>query len=308
MTVGELSAALIGRITGEAQALFGEVKVSLTGGEPLIHRDLAGIVAALRARAVPWTIVTNGWHMARALPILETHPPAAVRLSLSGANEAVHDAERGDGSFRRVLLAAAILTSRRIPFSLGILIDRRDRDDLREAADLAESLGAMSLQVLFAQPVPASAARGSDLTPHDWQQIVREVRALGMEPHRRTAVSLDFGAPPFPGEAPLTCDTFTHRRIYVNHNGELCLCCQLSEYGEIPTDVVADLNSVPLAVAYGAYTRQLAELRRAAEPEAGDVLAEFPCLRCARTSGKLDWLARYPESPWHDAPGVPAHA
>ncbi len=206
-------------------------------------------------------------------------------------------------------LAAAILTSRRIPFSLGILIDRRDRSDLREAADLAESLGAMSLQVLFAQPVPASAARGSDLAPRDWQQVVREVRALSMEPHRRTAVSLDFGAPPFPGEAPLTCDTFTHRRIYVNHNGELCLCCQLSEYGEIPTDVVADLNSVPLADRVRrvhASTRGIAPRRRTRGRRcARRVSRAFGARgRPANSIGSRG----IPESPWHDAPGVPAHA
>src|SRR5690348_17485366 len=32
-------------------------------------------------------------------------------LSLSGATESVHDAERGRGSFRRVLLGVALLTS-----------------------------------------------------------------------------------------------------------------------------------------------------------------------------------------------------
>jgi hypothetical protein len=39
----------------------------------------------------------------------------------------VHDTERGRGSFRRVLLAVALLTSRRIPTSLAFVVDRRDR-------------------------------------------------------------------------------------------------------------------------------------------------------------------------------------
>ncbi len=309
VTPGELGAALIGRVVAEAQAIFGEVRVTLTGGEPLIHRDLAGIVGALQARAVRWAFVTNGWHLPRVLSLLGRHPPSAVRLSLSGATETVHDAERGRGSFRRVLLAAAVLTARRIPFSMSILIDRGSRGDVRPAADLAESLGAMGLFVQCAQPVPTSAARDLDLSPGEWHEIVADVRAVGREPHRRTTIGLDFGAPPFPGEPPLLCDTFAERRLYVNHKGELCLCCQLSEYGAIPTDVVADLARVPLAAAYDAYRARLGTLRRDAEPlDVDDPLREFPCLRCARTTGKLAWLAAYESSPWQSAMTEPAHA
>jgi len=297
----ELDAALIGRIVAQAQELFGEVRVTLTGGEPLIHSDLAAIVRALRARGVRWGFVTNGWHLPRALALFDEHPPNAVRLSLSGATETTHDAERGRGSFRRVLVAAAVLTSRRIPFSMSLLVDRASRHDVRAAADLADTLGALGLYVQLAQPTAVSVSRDADLTPAECYEIVREVRALGGETHRRTRVGLDYGAPPFDDEPPLLCDTFAERRLYVNHHGELSLCCQLSEYGALPTDVVADLHTVPLARAYERYRLRLGELRAAAAPAADDdLLADFPCLRCARASGKLGWLARHPASAWHD--------
>lgn len=305
----ELSADLIARVLAQAQELFGEVRVTLTGGEPLIHRDLAGIVNALRARGARWAVVTNGWHMVRAMPLFDAHPPSAVRLSLSGANANTHDAERGSGSFRRVLLAAAVLTSRRIPFSMSLLVDRASRHEVREGADLAESLGALGLYVQLAQPTVVSASRSADLTPSECREIVREVRALGGEPHRRVRIGLDYGAPPFEDEAPILCDTFAERRLYVNHRGELSLCCQLSEYGAHPSDVVADLHTVPLARALDAYRRELGALRSATAPEGHeDPLADFPCLRCARASGKLAWLARAERSPWRDGAAERAHA
>ena len=270
----ELEPDLIARVIAQAQEIFGEVRVTLTGGEPLIHRDLAGIIRALRARGVRWGFVTNGWHVPRALALFDAHPPSAVRLSLSGASERTHDAERGRGSFRRVLLAAA---------------------------DLAESLGALALYVQLAQPTMVSASRGADLTPADCYAIVREVRALGHEAHRRARVGLDYGAPPFEDETPILCDTFAERRLYVNHHGELSLCCQLSEYGAVPTDIVADLHTVPLARAFESYRLRLGALRESAAPDGeGDALADFPCLRCARASGKLTWLARHAASPWRE--------
>src|SRR5207248_4498930 len=119
----------------------------------------------------------------------------AVRLSLSGATQDVHDAERGRGSFRRVLLAVALFTSRRIAASLSIVIDRRDRHQLRAAADLAEGLGCVRLHVILPQPVPGSVARDSDLPPEDWLAVRHETEAIARGPGRRTVVALVYGAP-----------------------------------------------------------------------------------------------------------------
>lgn len=150
-------------------------------------------------------------------PLFDRCPPQAVRLSLSGATEQVHDAERGRGSFRRVLLAVALMTSRRIPTALSIVIDRRDRHQLREAADLAEGLGCHRLHVILPQPVPESVARDSDLPPDEWMAVRHEVDAITAEPGRRTVVALDYGAPFDGPESP--CETFLLQRIYVDSAG-----------------------------------------------------------------------------------------
>lgn len=238
------------------------------------------------------------------MPLFDRCPPQAVRLSLSGASESVHDAERGRGSFRRVLLAMGLLTSRQIPTALSMVVDRRDRHQVREAADLAEGLGAVRLHVILPQPVPGSVARDSDLPPEEWLRVRREVEAIAGEPSRRTAVALDYGAPFDGPETP--CDTFMLRRIYVDTRGRVCTCCQLSQYGDNEAEVVADLNVVSLAEAHGTYVLRLRALHGAQQPQAasGDPFDRLPCIRCARASGKLEWLRAYPSSPWHAAPGA----
>src|SRR5205807_1658938 len=90
-------------------------------------------------------------------------------------------------SFRRVLLGVALLTSRRIPTVLSIVIDRRDRHQVREAVALAEGLGCNRIHFILPQPVPGSAARNSDLPPGEWWSVRREVEALAREPGRAAA-------------------------------------------------------------------------------------------------------------------------
>jgi MoaA/NifB/PqqE/SkfB family radical SAM enzyme len=298
-TVRNLDAGLVLRAVDDGRALWGDVGVSLTGGEPTLHPEWERIVGGLHERGVSYRFVTNGWHMRRLMPTIDRFPPLRVRVSLSGADEAVHDEERGRGSFKRVLLAVALLTSRRIPTSLGFVVDRRDRHQLREAADLAEWLGCISLDFALAQPVPGSAARDSDLSPREWYAARDEIHALGAEPGRRTRVSLDYGAPFDGPERP--CDTFTEKRVYVDARGRLSLCCQLSEYGSNEADVVADLNETSLLEAWPRYREALAAQREASLPRPGDPYAAFPCIRCANALGKMAWVREHPTSPWAGA-------
>ena len=305
-TVRSLDAGLIESVLHQAIALYGSVVVSLTGGEPLLHPELDRLVELFAGRRVPYRFVSNAWHVKRLMPLFDRYPPQAVRLSLSGATEQVHDAERGRGSFRRVLLAVALMTSRRISTALSIVVDRRDRHQLRQAADLAEDLGCHRLHVILPQPVPGSAARDSDLPPEEWMAVRREVEAIAAEPGRHTAVALDYGAPFAGPETP--CETFALRRIYVDTRGRVCTCCQLSQYGANDAEVVADLTVESLADAHRSYVARLRALHAAQRPPAGgggDVLDTLPCIRCARASKKLEWLRAYPASPWHQASFAP---
>jgi len=300
-TVRSLEPDLIASVLDQSRARFHPITASLTGGEPLLHPEFDRIIDIFAVRRVPYRFVSNGWHLARVMRILDRHPPQAVRLSLSAGSESVHDAERGRGSFRRVLLAVGLLTSRRILAALSVVVDRRDRHELREAADLAEALGCVEISFILPQPVPGSAARNSDLGPEEWMPVRREVARLAAEPGRLTRVRMDYGAP-FEG-VETACETFTGRRIYVDTRGRLCTCCQLSNYGFTEDEVVADLHEVPLEAALAAWEERLAELRLTQQPDAHDphVTDPFPCLRCARANRKLNWLGDYPMSAWHRA-------
>lgn len=290
---------LIERIVDEARELFGAVTCSFTGGEPTIHPEWNALIDSLARRGIPWRMVTNGWHMRRIMPSIDRHPPGAVRVSLSGATEDVHDEERGRGSFKRVQLAVALLTSRQIPTGLSIVIDRRDRRQIRAAADLAEDLGCNWISFILPQPVPASADRNSDLAPAEWYEVRDEVAALALESRRRTAVLMDYGAP-FDGEES-QCDTMALKRIYVDPDARLSLCCQLSDYGFNIADVTGDLNTSSLSELYAAYLTAMDDLKaRTAPGLSGEktLIDSFPCLRCARALGKLSWLEQFHDSPW----------
>ncbi len=302
-TVRSLEPELVASVLDQAAALYGPVAASFTGGEPLLHPEFERVVEQCATRRVPYRFVSNGWHLKRVLPVLRRHAPQSVRLSLSGATQETHDTERGGGSYGRVLLGAALLTNERIPFFLSIVIDRRNRHELRAAADLAESLGCLGIGFILPQPTPGSAARNSDMAPEEWVVATRAIEALARESGRQSQITLDYGHPFEGPETP--CDTFAGKRIYVDAHGRLCTCCQLSGYGVTETEVIADLHTTSLLEARDRYVSRLEALRQAQQPQPGErhTTDPFPCLRCSRVSGKLDWLVRFADSPWREAAG-----
>ena len=296
-TVQSLSFELISSILEQASQRYDSVGVSLTGGEPLLHPEFGRLVDRFAAGGHPYRFVSNGWHLARALPHIERHKPTAVRLSLSGATRDVHDEERGRGSFNRVLMAVGLLTSRAVPTHLSMVVDRRTRSHLRHAAALSESVGAHEMHYILPQPVPASAARDTDLDLHEWDDVATELEEIARESREHVRIMRDFGFPD--DDLGGACGTMQRNRLYVDAWGRLSTCCQLSDYGFNTSDVVADLNSTSLADAIAKFDVRVTQLMHASARTSAAPTERFPCLRCARATGKLQWLDAYPAHPWN---------
>ena len=62
--------------------------------------------------------------------------------------------------------------------------------------------------------------------------------------------------------------------------------------------MVADLNVTPFAEAYALYLQRLEAMRVASRPTGSDPLDPYPCMRCAKANGKLDWLHGHAGTGW----------
>lgn len=296
--VDHLDLALFRRILDEAGEQFGDLAVVFTGGEPLASELFPAAVEELLARGIPYRFVTNGWLIPRHLPLLLRHPPTFVRISLSGATEATHDRQRGRGSFRHALLAAAALLSRGLRTEMSMVVTRESRVELEDAVALANALGTAEFHFILPQPTPESALDGSDLAPAEWDAVAAEVRTLAAS--SPAVIGLDYGtALPMPRPA---CDTMAQRHIYIDARGRVPFCCQLARYGSGTETVLGDLTVEPLATVFArataSYNSFASETVRLYQIGQRDELDEYPCLSCARRHGQTGFLAEFPEHPW----------
>jgi MoaA/NifB/PqqE/SkfB family radical SAM enzyme len=296
--VDHLDFALFRRILEEAGEQFEELSVVFTGGEPLASELFPAAVEELGVRGIPYRFVTNGWLIPRHLPLLQRHPPAYVRISLSGASEATHDRQRGRGSFRRALLGAATLLSRGLRAEMSMVVTRDSRSELAAAVSLANALGTHEFHFILPQPTPESALDDSDLAPWEWDVVADEVRALAAQ--SAAVIGLDYGtSQPQPRPA---CDTMAQRHLYVDARGRVPFCCQLSRYGSGNEMIVGDLTTESIATVFARGTDRYREHTRESERlhQIGkqDALDDYPCLSCARRHGQTAFLADFPNHPW----------
>jgi MoaA/NifB/PqqE/SkfB family radical SAM enzyme len=293
-----LDLALFRRVLDDASTMFAPLTVVFTGGEPLAAELFPQAVEELGRRGIAYQFVTNGWLIARHLPLLVRHPPHFARVSLSGASERTHDRQRGRGSFRKALLAAATLMSRGIRAEMSMVVTRDSRDELPDAVKLANDLGLAEFHFILPQPTPESALDESDLSPGEWNAVAFEVRSLAAM--SGTPIGLDYGsfeAQPRPG-----CNTMAQRQIYIDANGRVPFCCQLARYGTGAETVVGDLNVDSFATIFArateTYTDFATETTRLYQLGRRDEADDYPCLSCARRNGQTGFLADFPEHPW----------
>src|SRR5204862_7364484 len=94
------------RVFGEARAL-GVLQLALTGGEPMVRRDLDELVAAARAAGLYSTLVTAGIHLTRERAAqLKEAGLDHVQVSIQSPDPAQNDRIGGVRAFTKKLAAA----------------------------------------------------------------------------------------------------------------------------------------------------------------------------------------------------------
>ncbi len=116
----------------------------LTGGEPMLHPDLAGMLHYAVDR-LPTVLLTNAMLLrgARLDPLrdLADHPNLVVQTSLDGATAATHDIHRGRGSWQRTMDGIATALDLGLVVRVALTETPENTAEIGEVADMLAGLG-----------------------------------------------------------------------------------------------------------------------------------------------------------------------
>ncbi len=177
----ELSDAEWRAIADEAIAA-GIVEVAVSGGEPLLRRDLAyELMREFSDAGVTVNLVTNGWFLDDAFADdLSRLRGLRVLVSLDGARPTTHDLVRGvPGSWRRAVRSIDLLLSREVPLHVNHVVMPTNLDHVEAFLEAMWLLGVRSVRLTPVGRVGA-AARGGD-----WEISERKLRRIVLAARER---------------------------------------------------------------------------------------------------------------------------
>jgi pyrroloquinoline quinone biosynthesis protein E len=147
----ELSTAEWQRVFEEARSL-GVLQLGLSGGEPLVRKDIDELVGHANSVGLYTTLVTSGLGLtADRAARLRTAGIDHIQLSIQDAEPENAERIAGAKSWERKLAAAAMIRDLGVAFSVNVVLHRANLDHLEAIIDLAGSLGADRLELANTQ-------------------------------------------------------------------------------------------------------------------------------------------------------------
>ncbi|MGW1169979.1 pyrroloquinoline quinone biosynthesis protein PqqE [Streptomyces sp. NPDC002550] len=186
----ELTIVQWSEVFRQAGAL-GVVHTHLSGGEPLLRRDLPDLVAAADGAGLYTQLVTSGVGLGeRRLAELTGAGLRSVQLSVQHADRAAAERIAGARSFTAKERAARLVREAGLPLGLNAVLHRGNLDDLDCLVRLALDWGADRIELANTQyhgwaarnraallPTPAQVERARDRLAH-WRERLGDTLEL----------------------------------------------------------------------------------------------------------------------------------
>jgi radical SAM protein with 4Fe4S-binding SPASM domain len=162
---GELTTDECRRVIDEIARVNPHVFLILTGGEPLLRRDIFEVAGYASSRGFTTVLGTNGVLLReREARRMREHGVLGASISLDSTDRARHDAfRRLPGAWDGAVRATRVLTDAGLDFSLHMSVTDWNVEEVPAMIDLARELGAKVLNFFFL----VRTGRGRDLTDID---------------------------------------------------------------------------------------------------------------------------------------------
>jgi PqqA peptide cyclase len=231
------------RVLREAEGL-GVVQLNLSGGEPLLRRDLEALVEEAERLQLYTNLITS------ALPLKRERLAHLRDLGLDNVQISIQDttadaAERiaGRRSFEHKLTAARWVKELDLPLTVNVVLHRENIDRIEDIVALAESLNADRLELANTQYLGWALANRSALLPSAEQLASGRVRAQRARERLRGRMEVLYVTPDYYSDVPKACmDGWGRRFIVVSPDGFVLPCHLASGLPDLKWQSVCDAS------------------------------------------------------------------
>jgi pyrroloquinoline quinone biosynthesis protein E len=211
---GELDTATWLRVLDEAAAL-GVLQVHFSGGEPLVRRDLATLVARASRAGLYTNLITSAVLLDQErLDALVAAGLDHVQISFQDVDDAEGDRVAGyRNAQRQKREAAARVQAAGLPLTVNAVVHRQNLERLGTMIDAAVDLGARRLEVAHVQYYGWALANRAALLPTRAQLDAATATVDAARERLRGRLVIDYVVPDYHAALPKACMSGWGRRF-----------------------------------------------------------------------------------------------
>ena len=145
----------------------------ITGGDPLLHHNIAGILSLLKKHDIPFTILGNPFHITdEVCQWLRSMGCEKYQLSIDGMRE-THDAIRKPGSFDTTVEKIGVLRRNGIRVSVMTTVSGTNISEIPDIIDLVVEKGVDVFA--FGRYCPTSEEKSTHISPEEYRDFLDRV-------------------------------------------------------------------------------------------------------------------------------------
>jgi pyrroloquinoline quinone biosynthesis protein E len=193
------------RVFSQAREL-GVLQLGLSGGEPLVRKDLEELAAHARSIGLYSTLVTSGLGLTRKrAEALRDAGLEHIQVSIQDSDTESAERIAGVSSVKQKRAAIALVQELGFAFSINVVLHRANLDRIGELIDLAGSWGADRLELANTQYYGWGLKNRAALMPTREQVLkAREIAEAAIERYRKK-MQIIFVLPDYHEQFPKAC-------------------------------------------------------------------------------------------------------
>jgi PqqA peptide cyclase len=221
----ELTTAQWQRVFTEAQEL-GVLQLHLSGGEPLLRRDIVELTGTARELGLYTNLVTSAIGLSRRrAEELRAAGLDHVQISVQADEPALADGIAGTRAFDRKVEACRLVKELGWPLTLNVVLHRQNIDRIGAVLELAEELGADRIELANTQYYGWAWRNRAALLPSRDQLERAEPVVAAARRRLRGRMDVVYVLPDYYSRYPRPCmDGWARRQLTVAPNGDALPC------------------------------------------------------------------------------------
>lgn len=225
----------------DAIAGTGVLTVSLSGGEPLLIKDIQSIVSYAKEKGLKIIFNSNLTLMDDAMAgFLKSQDVALVITSLESAQGEIHDRLRGEGAFAKTVQGIRHCVQNGISTGINMAVTKLNCEGLTNIVHFARELGVSFIKFEALIPRGRAVSNYESLAPSvsEYRRIAAEIDAICKEYYSRIPIIVSNVFERITEGSSNLCCPSGQLFYTITHGGDVAICPSLTRVSIEPVNVL----------------------------------------------------------------------